>query len=107
MPSVSALGKHMTEWARGWSVMRGFPDYYTALAKSIQAYFVSGPTGPAAALNFEKVLGSGDSAVILFRLAPPAAARPASLRNSRRTGRGASKLFLGLEVRAAPFALLE
>ena len=58
MPSVAALDEHMSEWGSGWSVMRGFPDYYAELARSIETYYQSGPTGPRPALNFEKVLGS-------------------------------------------------
>jgi len=57
MPSVPALDQHMRQWASDWTALRGFPDYYDALALEIQAYYQSGPSGARPSLNFEKVLG--------------------------------------------------
>jgi hypothetical protein len=57
IPSVLALDEHMRQWARDWSALHGFPDYYTALALEIETYYRSGPSGTRPSLNFEKVLG--------------------------------------------------
>jgi hypothetical protein len=57
MPSVPALDQYMRQWACDWSALHGFPDYYAALAREIETYYQSGPSGARPLLNFEKVLG--------------------------------------------------
>jgi len=57
MPSVPALDQRMRKWASDWAALHGFPDYYAALAREIETYYQSGPSGARPLLNFEKVLG--------------------------------------------------
>ncbi|MGB8031445.1 MAG: SIR2 family protein [Terracidiphilus sp.] len=57
MPSVPALDVLMGQWSSDWAKLRGFPDYYAALAGEIETYYQSGPSGARPSLDFEKVLG--------------------------------------------------
>lgn len=57
MPSVLALDRYMRQWASDWAAPNGFPDYYAALAREVENYYQSGPSGARPSLNFEKVLG--------------------------------------------------
>ena len=57
MPSVPALDQLMRQWGQDWASLRGFLDYYGALAHEIETYYRSGPSGPRPSLNFEKILG--------------------------------------------------
>jgi hypothetical protein len=57
LPSVEALDSYMKLWGQDWARMHGFPDYYGALAREIETYYESGPSGDRPKLDFEKVLG--------------------------------------------------
>ena len=57
MPSVPALDVLIGQWSSDWAKLRGFPDYYAALAGEIETYYQSGPSGARPSLDFEKVLG--------------------------------------------------
>jgi hypothetical protein len=57
MPSVTALDLLMRQWGQEWAAARGFPDYFDALWRSVDAYYQSGGSGLHPSLNFEKILG--------------------------------------------------
>jgi hypothetical protein len=57
MPSVTTVDRLMKQWGADWAASRGFPDYFDALWRSVEAYFHAGNSGLHPSLNFEKVLG--------------------------------------------------